>query len=77
MSYVNAHCDTEAELHTIGGLLCILDNVATDFLTQDETPIGSGIINLIQVVADRVKKAQELHDAELAAHRSETRELVA
>jgi len=77
MSYFNAHCGTEAELHTIGALLFILDNVATDYLTQDETPIGSGIINLIQVVADRVKKAQELHDAELAAHQTAPRELVA
>ncbi|MDK8874320.1 hypothetical protein [Paracoccus sp. SSJ] len=77
MSYFSAHCDTEAEVHTIGALLCALETAAFDYLTRDNEPIASGILSLIQVVADRVKRAQELHDAEFAAHRTETRELVA
>ena len=75
MSYFNARCDTEGELHTIEGLLCVLDDAALTHLTQDETPMTSGIINLIQVIADRVKKAQELHIAELDAHRAEGAEV--
>lgn len=74
MSYFSARCDTEGELHTIEGLLCVLDDAALTHLTQDETPMTSGIINLIQVIADRVKKAQELHIAELDAHRTERAE---
>jgi len=64
MSYFSAHCDTEGELHTIGALLCILRTAAFDHLTQDDAPIASGILNLIEVVAERVDKVQELHDAE-------------
>ncbi|WP_017999058.1 hypothetical protein [Paracoccus sp. N5] len=71
MSYFKAHSETEAELHTIGALLCVLDEVALDHLTQDDAPIASGIINLIQVVADRVKKAQELLEAEYQIQRKE------
>lgn len=71
--YFNAHTDTETELHTIGALLCILDNAAVDHLTQNDDPITSGIINLIQVVADRVKKAQELHESEYQVGRKEIR----
>lgn len=74
MSYFSARCDTEAELHTIGALLCVLDDAALTHLTQDETPMTSGIINLIQVVADRLKKAQELHIAEIDAQRAERAE---
>ncbi|MFT4013726.1 MAG: hypothetical protein QM682_10035 [Paracoccus sp. (in: a-proteobacteria)] len=74
MSYFSARCDTDAELHTIEGLLCVLDDAALNHLTQDETPMASGIINLIQVVADRVKKARELHMAETDAQRAEQAE---
>lgn len=71
MTYLSARFDTEAELHTIGALLCVLDDAALNHLTQDETPMTSGIINLIQVVADRVRKAQDLHEAEIDALRAE------
>lgn len=64
MSYFDAHCKTESELHTVGALLCILEMAAFDHLTQDDAPIASGIINLIQVVAERVEKVQELLEAE-------------
>lgn len=74
MSYFNARCDTEAELHTIGALLTVLDDAALTHLTQDEAPITSGIINLIQVIAERVEKAQQLHLAEADAQRAERAE---
>lgn len=64
MSYFDAHCKTESELHTVGALLCVLEMAAFDHLTQDDAPIASGIINLIQVVAERVEKVQELLEAE-------------
>lgn len=70
MTYTTAHWDTASELHTIGSLLCILDHATLDHLTQDEAPVASGIINLIQVVADRVEKAQKLHEAEFAAQKA-------
>lgn len=71
MSYHSARCDTEAELHTIEALLCILDDAAINHLDQNQTPISSGIINLIQIVGDRIKAAQKLHHVELEAHRAE------
>ncbi|WP_134679564.1 hypothetical protein [Paracoccus ravus] len=66
MSYFTAHCDTEAELHTIGALLCVLDEVATDHLAGYDTTMCSGIINLIRVVGERVQEVQKLHDLELS-----------
>ena len=74
MSYFDAHCKTEGELHTVGALLCILEMAAFDHLTQDDAPIASGIINLIQVVAERVEKVQELLDAEYDVGRPGTGE---
>lgn len=64
MSYFKAHCDTEAELHTIGALLTALETAGFDYLTKDAEPIASGILNLIQVIAERVERAQELLEAE-------------
>lgn len=74
MSAFNAHCDTEAELHTVGALLCALETASFDYLTKDSDPIASAILNLIQVIAERVEKAQGLHDAEAAAHRADRTE---
>lgn len=74
MSYFDAHCKTEGELHTVGALLCILEMAAFDHLTQDDAPIASGIINLIQVVAERVEKVQELLEAEYDVGRPRTGE---
>lgn len=70
MSYFSDHNQTGAELHTAAALLCVLDEVATDHLSQFNTPLCSGIINLIQVVAERVTKVQDLHDAEYRAQQS-------
>lgn len=70
MRYFNDHSKTEAELHTVGALLCVLDEVASDHLSQFDTPLCSGIINMVQVVAERVTKVQDLHDAEYRAQQS-------
>ncbi|MDF3606219.1 hypothetical protein PE067_08785 [Paracoccus sp. DMF-8] len=67
MSYFNDHTKTEAELHTIGALLCVLEEAGFNYLTKDNNPIASGVLNTIQVIAERVTKAQELHDAEYSA----------
>ena len=67
MSYFEDHTKTEAELHTIGALLCILEEAGFNYLTKDNNPIASGVLNMIQVIAERVTKAQELHDAEYSA----------
>lgn len=64
MTYFIDHTKTEVELHTVGALLCVLDEVASEHLSQLDTPLCSGIINMVQIVAERVTKAQDLHDAE-------------
>lgn len=70
MTYFKAYNATDMELHTIGSLLCVLDEVTSEHLGDDQRAMASGIINLTRIVAERITKAQELHDAELKAHRA-------
>lgn len=74
MTYSDARYETEAELHTIAALLLVLEDLALTHLTNDQQPIVSGIINLIQVIGDRAKRAQELHDAESDCQRKEVQQ---